>query len=802
MKTAFVIAALAAGLLAPGSSPRAAELRAGEAIYQKLCVECHGAKGEGVADKYDEALYGDRSLESLTRLIERTMPEEKPELCVGEDARAVAAYIYESFYSPQARARNNPVKIDLARLTNRQYRESVADLIASFRPVKQAATGGLAAEYFQSKGMNKKDKSILKRTDATVDFDFGEGSPTDGLVTNSPAGEVPAAEGAAADQPPKEDGQPKITADQFSIAWNGSLLAPETGEYQFRISTPNGARLYLNTDLAAGDSNRRDDSDAKRESTLIDLWVSSGGEMREVTAQIFLLGGRSYPLRLDYFKFKDKVASVRFEWKPPHGAWAVVPADVLSPEPSSASVAIGTAFPPDDASLGYERGTAVSKAWHDATTKAAIEAAGEVVGKLRSLSGVKDDATNRVERLKEFCATFAARAFRHPLSDDLRTAIVDRQFAEGTAPEVAVKRVVMLVLKSPRFLYPGLGEPSDDYAVASRLALALWDSLPDQPLTEAAERRELRTTAQVRSQAERMMQDPRARAKLGEFFHGWLSVEEAEDVSKDTQAFPGFDEALLTDLRKSLEKFVEHVVWGERSDYRELLQADYLFLNERLARFYGAEAPAGSDFALVKFDPAQRAGIFTHPFLLSTLSYYRSSSPIHRGVFLTRNVFGRFLKPPPMAIEFMDDRFDPSLTMREKVTELTGKPACMSCHVTINPLGFSLEHYDAVGRYRTTDNHKPVNAESDYTTADGEVLKLRGPRDLADHAVASDDAHRGFVRQMFQHAVKQAPVAYGPETLQRLEAAFRQNDFHIRKLLTEIAVTAATHGITLQQASL
>ena len=123
----------------------------------------------------------------------------------------------------------------------------------------------------------------------------------------------------------------------------------------------------------------------------------------------------------------------------------------------------------------------------------------------------------------------------------------------------------------------------------------------------------------------------------------------------------------------------------------------------------------------VKFDPAQRAGIFTHPFLLSAFSYHKCSSPIHRGVFLTRNVLGRSLKPPPMAIEFMDDHFDPSLTMREKVTELTSKRACMSCHSTINPLGFSLENYDAVGRFRTTDNNKPVNAESDYSTADGET---------------------------------------------------------------------------------
>ncbi|NJN06113.1 MAG: hypothetical protein HC814_06775 [Rhodobacteraceae bacterium] len=107
---------------------------------------------------------------------------------------------------------------------------------------------------------------------------------------------------------------------------------------------------------------------------MIDLWVSSGGMVREGVAEVFLLGGRSYPLRLDYFKFKEDTASVKFEWKPPEGFWQVVPPEVLSTEGSSMVSVIDTTLPPDDASVGYERGTAISKAWHEATTKAAVAA--------------------------------------------------------------------------------------------------------------------------------------------------------------------------------------------------------------------------------------------------------------------------------------------------------------------------------------------------------------------------------------------------------------------------------------------
>jgi hypothetical protein len=125
----------------------------------------------------------------------------------------------------------------------------------------------------------------------------------------------------------------------------------------------------------------------------------------------------------------------------------------------------------------------------------------------------------------------------------------------------------------------------------------------------------------------------------------------------------------------------------------------------------------------------------------------------------------------------------------------------MGCHVTINPLGFSLEAYDAVGRFRTTDNNKPVDTESEYTTADGTTLKLRGPRDLADHAVASADARRGFVRQLFQQTVKQAPAAYGATTLDRLDQAFVQSGQNVRGLVLEVAVTAALPSQPVKVAS-
>ena len=276
----------------------------GEAVYAKYCASCHGEKGEGVEDEADEPLRGERSLESLARYIGKRMPEDEPELVVGEDAERVAKYIYDAFYSPEAVARTEGVpKPAFARLTNRQFRESVADLIASFGQKHAPGEGtGLSAQYFQSDGMNKKANKVIERQDTRLEFDFGDGPPGEG-----------------------------ITADQFSIAWDGSFLAPETGWYEFRLSTPNGARLYLNGDREAGDGNSRDDSGAKRQTALIDEWVSSGTEVRQTTERIFLSGGRGYPLRVDYFKYKDPCGSVRVDWKAPGGEWEVLARPYLSP---------------------------------------------------------------------------------------------------------------------------------------------------------------------------------------------------------------------------------------------------------------------------------------------------------------------------------------------------------------------------------------------------------------------------------------------------------------------------------------
>lgn len=766
----MALTACAVALACPAS--RAASAHPGAVIYKKLCAECHGDRGQGVEDEYDDPLAGEKSLDALARYIERTMPDDDPKKCVGEDARQVAAYIYDAFYSPEAQARLHPPQKDLGRLTTDQFRNSVMDVMARFRmgpgfdrpvggePGLKATFRGVALpkpgdkpeDTTPKKGIKaKRPNKTIERTEPVVAFHWGADSPVKDV----------------------------LEAEQFQNRFEGCVIAEETGMYEFAVKSENGFRLWIN--------------DTDEGHALLDGWVSAGPQVREERKSIFLIGGRAFRLVLEHFKFKEQSSSIELWWKPPHGVKELIPAHALRTERPRELMIVKTEFPPDDSSGGYARGTTISKAWDQAVTDAAISTAEHVADNLDELAQTKAGAPDRAEKLRKFAREFVATAFRRPLSDEMQDAFVESQFRAAKTTETAVKRVVMLALKAPEFLYPNLrekeGVKSDGFDVASRLALTLWDSVPDKRLAQAAADGKLGTRDQARAEAQRMITDSRAKAKMHGFFYKWLEFERAEGTSKDPKVFPDFTPEMLADLRGSLMQFIDQVVWSGKSDYRELLQADYLLLNERLGKFYGKPVK-GDEFQRVSFDPKQRAGVVTHPYLLASLAYTKQSSPIHRGVFLTRNIVGMSLKPPMKAVIFEDSHFNPALTMREKITELTRSGGCMACHRMINPLGFSLENFDAVGRWRMKDNNKPVNAVTDFATDEGKTVHLTGPRDIVNYVADNPSGHRAFIRHLFHHFVKQEPMAYGVPTLDNLQRDFAANGCNIQRLLVEVAVTA------------
>lgn len=769
-----LVAVFAVWLLVPVSPVHAAETARGSQLYLQHCASCHGEQGQG-SDDLPDPLVGILTLSELTEFIDESMPEEAPEECVGEEAALVARYIYDRFYSESAQARNRPSsRVQLTRMTVRQYRHAVADLLASFRsPVEGVEQPGLSGAYFASRRPRR--EPLLTRVDPNIHFDFGTWAP--------------AADGF--DDP-----------HQFSIRWTGSLVAPETGLYEFIMKSNQSARVWLN-DTIEGRS-RRDVA-----TPLIDGYVKSGDD-DEYTGSIYLLAGRAYPLRVELSKAKQGVddsdenppeptnASIRLSWKPPHRVWETVPQRQLTAAVYPEQFVVRTPFPPDDRSEGYERGTSISKAWDEATTGGAIEVAGYVVENMEALAGIRrnDSQEERDEKLQAFCRKFVRRAFRRPLNEAQQELYIDRQFAKAADTRTAVKRVVMLALKSPRFLYHDLSDDAGSqemaHRVAERLSFGLWDSLPDAELTEIAATGRLMDPTLFRAQAERMVKDRRARAKLMAFFLQWLKVEDAFSLVKNPDAYPDFDEGTVADLRTSLRLLIDSIVYSDDSDFRRLLLDDSIYLNGRLAQLYGVDLPGDAPFQRVKLDSGKRAGVLTHPYLLANFAYTTESSPIHRGVFLARNVLGRALRPPAEAFTPLPADLHPELTTRERVALQTRPKACLNCHGLINPLGFTLESFDAIGRYRDKENGRPVDTTGGYKTVDGEFVSFGGVRDLAHFlATEGEESHRSFVARLFHYLVKQPIDAFGVEQLERLRSQFAKDDFHIRKLMVEMMSVAA-----------
>lgn len=751
--SAALLVSLSGVLSAAAPKKPAPKAVSGEQVYAQRCASCHGAKGEGTK-AYAKPLTGDRSVGQLSRYIAQNMPPG-PKKCSAPEAEKVAAYIHEAFYSPIAQARNRPPRVELSRLTVRQYRNTLTDLIAAFRPAASwSEQRGLHGEYFKNRRYSRSDR-VIDRIDPELNFNFGVGAPA-----------------------------PELDPKQYSVRWEGSVIAPDTGDYEFVVRTDQAMRLWVN-DL---------------QKPIIDATVKSGSD-NEYRAPITLLGGRAYPIRMEWSKSnqgvnnpekqKDIPAGVVLEWKAPHQAQEVIPQRCLMPVVLPEVFVSTVQFPPDDRSQGYERGTSVSKEWDAATTDGAIETAAYVAGHLRELSGTPEDAPDRKPRLMQFCKQFAERAFRRPLSPDLEQVVVQRQFAATEDLNTAVKRVVLLVLKSPRTLYRDLGGEPDPYDVAARLSYGLWDSLPDAELLKAAASNSLSGREQLAAQANRMVQDPRARSKVREFFLQWLKVDQYPELAKDGKKYPGFDQSVATDLRTSLDLFLDSVIWSEKSDYRELMLSDRVFVNGRLAKLYGVNLPENAPFQAVTLDSGHRTGVLTQPYLLASFAYLDASSPIHRGVLIARNLLGRVLLPPQQAFTPLSADLHPNLTTRERVTLQTSPPACQRCHDLINELGFSLENYDAIGRFRTQENGKPVNTTGAYESSSGKRVKFSSVRELASYLATGEEAQAAFVDKLFQYLIKQPIRAFGDSTQQELRQGFAARGCSIRGQVVESAVTAA-----------
>lgn len=295
--------------------------------------------------------------------------------------------------------------------------------------------------------------------------------------------------------------------------------------------------------------------------------------------------------------------------------------------------------------------------------------------------------------------------------------------AEGGSFEAGIEHALSAILVSPQFLIrverdppgiaPGTAYHISEYELASRLAFFLWSSLPDAPLLDAAERGELRRPVVLEREVRRMLADERARNLVTNFAAQWLHLRGLENVTPDLRLFPNFDDNLRRAFHRETELFVASVFREDRS-ITELLSADYTFVDERLAKHYGIPHVYGSQFRRVSFGgdaDRQRGGLLRQGSLLTVTSYATRTSPVIRGHWILANLIGSPPPPPPPNVPSLDDaKVSATLPIRERLAAHRANPACASCHNVMDPVGFALENFDAVGRWRTTEERKPVDA--------------------------------------------------------------------------------------------
>jgi len=327
---------------------------------------------------------------------------------------------------------------------------------------------------------------------------------------------------------------------------------------------------------------------------------------------------------------------------------------------------------------------------------------------------------------REILAGLLRRAYRRPVTDDdLRKPL---QFfhegsAEGAGFEAGIENALSAILVSPQFLFRIESDPAglasgtayrvSEFELASRLSFFLWGSIPDDALLDAAERGELRQPGKLDAHVRRMLADDRSKNLVNNFAAQWLHLRGLAAITPDARRFIDFDENLRQSMRRETEVFFEHIIRADRP-ITELLSADYTFLDERLAKHYGVPHVFGSQFRRVSFadDPQrQRGGLLRHGSILTVTSYATRTSPVIRGHWILSNLAGEPPPPPPPNVPSLDDNIvSASLPIRQRLTKHRENPACASCHDVMDPVGFALENFDAVGRWRTEEDHKSVDA--------------------------------------------------------------------------------------------
>lgn len=425
--------------------------------------------------------------------------------------------------------------------------------------------------------------------------------------------------------------------------------------------------------------------------------------------------------------------------------------------------------------------------------------AGEIAEDPESLLGCDPSVDGCV---RGWLPGFVEQAFRRPVDAERvdRIASLYDQAASDWGPRDALDVTLQVVLQSPEFLYrveptalaaaPDQVVELDGYEIANRLSFFLWAAPPDEALYAAAASGELDTAEGIETHARRMLADPRSERMVNRFFGEWMDWAHLDHVEKDPTLHGDFTEAIRERYQHEVRAFVGEVWTAEEARFDVLLTAPWTMADAELAAWYGLPPPQGEGFQRVERDPAYHAGFFTQGGFLAARSRPYESSPVHRGMFVRGNLLCESMKPPN-GLDITPPDPDPNLTTRERLAIHREDPTCAGCHDKLDPPGFALEHFDAVGRFRDSENGRPIDASGDLVGTDQDG-PFDGANELAWMLADSADVHRCFGRQWFRFAHGRSDDK-GRDACAVDEAVgqFTANQLDIRELVIATTTTRA-----------
>ena len=391
------------------------------------------------------------------------------------------------------------------------------------------------------------------------------------------------------------------------------------------------------------------------------------------------------------------------------------------------------------------------------------------------------------------------RAYRREVTEsDLRSPLeLFRQGRSEEGFEAGIEMALSSILVSPDFLFrverdpagisPNTAYQISDLELASRLSFFLWSSIPDDELLEIAIRGGLSRPEVLERQVRRMLGHQRSRALLSNFADQWLHLRNLESVTPDMRLFPSFDDNLRQAMRRETELLFDSVIKEDRS-VLDLLASDYTFLNERLARHYRIPHVYGSWFRKVMLDgDSRRGGLLRHGSILTVTSYSTRTSPVIRGHWILENLLGIPPPPPPAAVPTLNEKtINGSLSMRERLMEHRANPACFGCHNLMDPLGFSLENYDAVGRWRGFEADRPIDATGGLPGG----AEFAGVAGLEQALLDRSELFVGtLVEKLLTYSLGRVVERYDAPAVRKIVRDSRSEGFRFSSLILGIAIS-------------